>query len=360
MWFGFFRVIYQTVFKVAVPYFTVLTSKDFRKYSKNNPFMEHCGKMSRCIVCVKNFDGRRGAQSHSSKIHHMTLDGRILDRDKKEKLQLDVNKNLDFKEITPTENVSNENEKYAKDMIHADNMINLNLKINQLEKMGLTTQAYEIRKKYNLLKTKTDEKPADIGIKNMLFLMLTSEDDPIRKDMMLKLLTMIYVGASDDLIKMGLMKLMTIQKPEKSEFEKQVESLFVKQSIKNMNYDPIDDLIRYRMATSKSSDFVDGLPLHLKKIKESNTKSSDVLPTPATRLVLPSTKMAFPVLITHNRKIPSIRQVFPMGETNFPTNSHNLYFEFDESAHNDDLNMTSNFATPLDYADMTTLDSISN
>lgn len=53
-----------------------MADKKYRKYSKSNPFMEHNGKKSRCIVCAKNFDGKRGAQSHSSKIHNMTLDGR--------------------------------------------------------------------------------------------------------------------------------------------------------------------------------------------------------------------------------------------------------------------------------------------
>jgi len=67
-----------------------------------------------------------------------------------------------------------------------------------------------------------------------------------------------------------------------------------------------------------------------------------------------------PHILTHNRKIPPVKQVFPMGGTIFSKDSHGMYFEFDESVYHDDLNMARNLATPLDYADMSIPDAVSN
>jgi hypothetical protein len=47
-------------------------------------------------------------------------------------------------------------------------------------------------------------------------------------------------------------------------------------------------------------------------------------------------------------------------ETIFSKNLHSMYFEFDESAYNDDLNMARNFAMPLHYAGMAIPDTVSN
>jgi hypothetical protein len=54
-----------------------------------------------------------------------------------------------------------------------------------------------------------------------------------------------------------------------------------------------------------------------------------------------------PYTINHNRKLPPVKQVFPMGRLFFSKDSHGMYFEFDKSAYNDDLNMAQNFAPAL-------------
>ena len=85
-----------------------------------------------------------------------------------------------------------------------------------------------------------------------------------------------------------------------------------------------------------------------------------ILPVPATGPVLPSAKRTVPFLIDDNRKTPPVKQVFPTGETIFSKDSHSMHFEFDESVYHDDLNMARNFPIPLDYADMSIPDSVSN
>jgi len=85
-----------------------------------------------------------------------------------------------------------------------------------------------------------------------------------------------------------------------------------------------------------------------------------ILPAPATGPVLPSEKRTVSFLINHNRKIPPVKQVFPMGGTIFSKDSHGMYFDFDESVYHDDLNMARNFAIPLDYAGMSIPDAVSN
>ncbi len=301
--------------------------------------MEHNGKQSRCIVCIKNFDGKRGAQSHSSKIHNMTLDGRLLDHNIKKKPKLDINENFDSEEIIPVENKPNKDEKFLQTITHADKMINLNSKINQLENMGLMKQAYEIREKYNLFKTKSDEKPQksiDDKTKNTLLMMWNNEYDPIRKDMLFKINMMAINGASEYEITMMLMQLMNTpvtQKPEKSEFEKQLELGIVKQSIKNMNYDPFDDFIRYKMSTSKKSNEIDELGKYIEKSKQSKITPVEKYSNKGTRKILKTTKY-----YKVPAKIPSVRKVLPIQTSVFHKNSYDGYFEFDESANNADSN----------------------
>ena len=49
--------------------------KDFEYYSDDNPFMMYHGDQSYCNRCKRFFIKKHGAQSHSSIIHFLTLDG---------------------------------------------------------------------------------------------------------------------------------------------------------------------------------------------------------------------------------------------------------------------------------------------
>lgn len=313
--------------------------------------MEHNGKKSRCIVCVKNFDGKRGAQSHSSKIHHMTLDGRLLDHEKKKKSELEINQNLNPKEISPIKNTPNEDQMHNKTMNDADKMIMLNLKITQLEKIGLMQLAYNLREKYNIFKTKTDEKPEtsiDNEFKNILLVMWNNENDPIRQNIIYNIILMVTMGMSDDMIMMGLMQLMNTpitKTPEKSEIEKQLELLAMKKALDNLNRDPSDDLIRYNRATRKNSNVVDGFVKCIKKLHSSNMESKNISPKPPIRMILPT------IRISHIKNISSGKCITPLQISKFSKNTHDGYFEFDESANNTDSNL-GNSTIPLRYADM--------
>ena len=181
-------------------------SKDYTHYSKKNRFMKHNGTESFCVLCDRTFDGKRGAQSHSSKIHNMTLDGRELNQ------EIEITQKLVSKEIPPVENMSDD-EDYHRTINEMDEKISLNLKIRQLEKMGLKEQAYEIREKNNMFETKTDqtpEKSTDDETKNMLIAMYSNEQDPVRRDKFFNMLKMKYCGMSDDMIKMELMKMVSL------------------------------------------------------------------------------------------------------------------------------------------------------
>ncbi len=178
-------------------------SKDYTHYSKKNLFMKHDGAESFCVLCDRTFNGKRGAQSHSSKIHNMTLDGRIL------KQEIELTPKLVSKETPPVENISDD-EDYHRTMNEIDEKKSLNLKIRQLEKMGLKEPAYEIREKNNMFETKPDETPkksTNDETQNMLIVMLASEKDPARYDKITQMIMMRYCGMSDDMIMMELMSL---------------------------------------------------------------------------------------------------------------------------------------------------------
>tara|TARA_B110001454_G_scaffold189813_1_gene188621 strand:+ start:433 stop:987 length:555 start_codon:yes stop_codon:yes gene_type:complete len=178
-------------------------SKDYTHYSKKNLFMKHDGAESFCVLCDRTFNGKRGAQSHSSKIHNMTLDGRIL------KQEIELTPKLVSKETPPVENISDD-EDYHKTINEMDKRLSLNLKIRQLERMGLMQQAYEIREKNNMFETKPDETPkksTNDETQNMLIVMLASEKDPARYDKITQMIMMRYCGMSDDMIMMELMSL---------------------------------------------------------------------------------------------------------------------------------------------------------
>ena len=168
--------------------------------------MKHNGTESFCVLCDRTFDGKRGAQSHSSKIHNMTLDGRELNQ------EIEITQKLVSKEIPPVENMSDD-EDYHRTINEMDEKISLNLKIRQLEKMGLKEQAYEIREKNNMFETKTDqtpEKSTDDETKNMLIAIYSNEQDPVRRDKFFNMLKMKYCGMSDDMIKIELMKMASL------------------------------------------------------------------------------------------------------------------------------------------------------
>ena len=180
--------------------------KDYTHYSKKNLFMKHDGAESFCVLCDRTFNGKRGAQSHSSKIHNMTLDGRIL------KQEIELTPKLVSKETPPVENISDD-EDYHKTINEMDEKLCLNLKIRQLEKMGLMQQAYEIREKNNMFETKSDqtpEKSTDDETKNMLIMMYRNEQDPVRRNKFFNMLKMKYCGMSDDVIEIELMKMASL------------------------------------------------------------------------------------------------------------------------------------------------------
>ena len=338
--------------------------KKYVYYSKKNPYMKYYKNDSYCVSCEEHYIGKSGAQSHSSKAHLMTLDGKKSNPKKNNKVTAEIKP--DNSKIVPIENNSSSEDKtHHTTMKAADRIIVLNLKINQLEKMGLTDYASKLRIKYNIFSQQKPEKSADTISATMLLTLWNNETDAVRKNLFYQLYVMKSCGASDDdiisMISMHMLNTIPEKSAEKSETQKQLELQIVRNGIENMNRDPLDDLLRIQKSTGKTNNgSLDDLALRVEKLKESKMTHVGILPAPATGPVLPSAKRTVPFLINDNRKIPPVKQVFPMGGTIFSKDSHSMYFEFDKSAYNDDLNMTRNFAIPLDYADMSIPDAVSN
>ena len=342
--------------------------KKYVYYSKKNPYMKYYKNDSYCVTCEEHYVGKPGAQSHSSIIHRITLDGRKLNP-KKDKKNNKMNSEIkaDNSKITPLEaDSSSKDESYHKTIKDVNMMIYLNLKIKQLENIGLYEYATKLRIQYNIFPQPIPEKPADTISETMLLILWNNETDLVRQNLIYQLYVMKSGGASDDDI-IGMMSMYQLYTPadkpaEQSEFSKQLELQLVSLAVKNMNRDPLNDLFRYQKSLGKTNNgsLVDDFALHIKKLHEPKMMHIGILPLPATGLVLPSEKKILSFAKIDNRKLPPAKQVFPMGETIFSKDSHGMYFDFDESAYNDELNMTRNFAIPLDYADMSIPDAVSN
>ena len=342
--------------------------KKYVYYSKKNPYMKYYKNDSYCVTCEEHYIGRSGAQVHSSKIHRITLDGRKLNpkKDKKNNKMNSEIKADSSKIISSEDDSSSKDESYHKTIKDADMVIVLNLKIKQLENMGLYEHASKLRIQYNIFSQQKPEKPADTISETMLLKLWMNETDPVRQNLIYQLYVMKSGGASDDDI-IGMMSMYQLYTPadkpaEQSEFSKQLELQLVSLAVKNMNRDPLDDLFRYQKSLGKTNNgsLVDDFALYIKKLHEPKMMHIGILPAPTTGLVLPSEKKILSFAKIDNRKLPPAKQVFPMGDTNFSKDSHDMYFDFDESAYNDELNMARNFSTPLDYADMSIPDAVSN
>jgi hypothetical protein len=338
--------------------------KKYVYYSKKNPYMKYYKNDSYCVTCEEHYIGRSGAQVHSSKIHRITLDGRKLNpkKDKKNNKMNSEIKADSSKIISSEDDSSSKDESYHKTIKDADMVIVLNLKIKQLENMGLYEHASKLRIQYNIFSQQKPEKPADTISETMLLILWMNETDLVRQNLIYQLYVMKSGGASDDDI-IGMMSMYQLYTPadkpaEQSEFSKQLVSL----AVKNMNRDPLNDLFRYQKSLGKTNNgsLVDDFALYIKKLHEPKMMHIGILPAPTTGLVLPSEKKILSFAKIDNRKLPPAKQVFPMGDTNFSKDSHDMYFDFDESAYNDELNMARNFSTPLDYADMSIPDAVSN
>ena len=232
--------------------------KDYKFYSKNNPCMLYNKEKSYCNLCKRFFKGKSGAQSHCSKIHHITLDGRELCDDTIEQ------KVISNTEITPieiktdennaTDNNSSINEKIKK----IDDKLNLNFKINALESQGLYTQANKIRDEFDLHKVISEEPSKDTFDDEMLNVMWICESDVTRKNKIFELITMKYAGVSDDTIMAGLMNL-PAPESQKSQSSDLMNVLML-QSLLNANKNPMDNLIKYQSLLPKKT------PLNLDEI----------------------------------------------------------------------------------------------
>jgi len=265
--------------------------KDFNFFSENNPYMMYCNTKSYCTLCKKIFKGKPGAQSHSSKIHHTTLDGKKLKQSDNtgQKVISDINQNPEiiFTEIKTDE----DSHSVMSDMKIIDDKINLNFKINQLESQGLHTQANEIREKHDLHKVIPSEKPVDNTTQNMLQMMWVSESDVSRKRKIFELTIMKFAGMSDDDVMMGLVNLPSpkSQKSESSDLMK----LFLMTLLRKMNQNPIDNLIKYQSLLPKKIplDFEE-FQNSVKKIKPSQNIVPKLLDKKQTKDI--SVKLVYP------------------------------------------------------------------
>ena len=314
--------------------------KDFEFYSDDNPFMMYRGDESYCRKCKKFFKGKSGAQSHSSKIHHLTLDGKESKLGKKiiQKITPEIDEHFISRDLIVEDN-TNDDETFANTIHSIDDVINLNYKLVQMENHGLGDMAYKIRQKLKIFSTKKEEKPVDNGIKTMLYWAWINEQDPIRKNNIFKLFAMTnYFEMSDDEI-FNTFLMIPPSESHSSESSVLTDPLMVSlllQSLQNMNRDPIEDIIRLKTISTKKSTFLDDFGKCITKLPSPNVSrtdtSSNIIPPKTIRPPLNFTK--------HVTKTPSIRYVLPLCISKFTKN--------------ESLDFASNvIKCSLNYADMT-------
>jgi hypothetical protein len=131
-----------------------------------------------------------------------------------------------------------------------DKIINLNMKIKQLENSGMKDMANEIREA-NGIKSSNENKKADSDNYKMLMSMWMSETDEVKKEQLQKMMMMenMKSGGTDSMNQMMFMTMMSPNQkdqPKKSEIETLLLQSTLNQLTNQMGKDPIESLVKYQ------------------------------------------------------------------------------------------------------------------
>lgn len=327
------------------------SKKVFRKFSDKNPYMVYCGKISRCIKCNREFNGRIGAQAHSSIIHQITLDGKIASKKAKKKPQSKTIHNQNLLSVLPqskphredpmhlifpsSEILSDEGKILQKSITDCDKLLLIKRKIDELERLGFYEFADELRQEYNMSSFKKQEESNANDFEKILCQLLIYEKDSHNQDFLFKLLCMKIFGMDDSTItNLWILHMMNPTIPEKSEFEGEFLKISLMNLLEMSKNDPLKQISHYHALTSKKSNFLDDLSKGVKKFRSSPKKQKDV-----------SSKLSKPQIIPTHRvyssKLPSVREISPTRISKFSKSTYDGYSKFNESSHSSDSNMGS-------------------
>lgn len=153
--------------------------------------------------------------------------------------------------IRPTVRTNLEADPLTNQIKDIDKIINLNMKIKQLENSGMKDMANEIREANGIKSPEKDKKPESDNYK-MLMSMWMNETDETKKEQLQKMLMMENMknGGSDSMNQMMFMTMMSPnqkkEEPKKSEIETLLLQSTLNQLTNQMGKDPIESLVKYQ------------------------------------------------------------------------------------------------------------------
>lgn len=153
--------------------------------------------------------------------------------------------------LKPTQHHSSNDDPLTNQIKSIDKLINLNIKLKQLEGSGMKEMADEIREANGI--KKPNETPKNNENHTMLMNMWMSETDETKKEQIQKMIMMENMknsGGNDSMSQMMFMTMMSPkqnrEEPKKSEIETLLLQSTLNQLTNQMGKDPIESLVKYQ------------------------------------------------------------------------------------------------------------------
>ena len=153
--------------------------------------------------------------------------------------------------IRPTVRTNSESDPLTNQIKDIDKIINLNIKLKQLEGSGMKDMANEIREA-NGIKQPEKEKKSESDNYKMLMSMWMSETDETKKEQLQKMLMMENMknGGSDSMNQMMFMTMMSPNQKKEEHKKSEIETLLLQSTLNQltnqMGKDPIESLMKYQ------------------------------------------------------------------------------------------------------------------
>ena len=153
--------------------------------------------------------------------------------------------------IRPTVRTNLEADPLTNQIKDIDKIINLNMKIKQLENSGMKDMANEIREANGIKSPEKEKKPESDNYK-MLMSMWMNETDETKKEQLQKMLMMENMknGGSDSMNQMMFMTMMAPNQKKEEHKKSEIETLLLQSTLNQltnqMGKDPIESLVKYQ------------------------------------------------------------------------------------------------------------------
>ena len=153
--------------------------------------------------------------------------------------------------IRPTVRTNLEADPLTNQIKDIDKIINLNMKIKQLENSGMKDMANEIREA-NGIQSPKESKKSDSDNYKMLMSMWMSETDEVKKEQLQKMMMMENMknGGNDSMNQMMFMTMMSPNQKKEEHKKSEIETLLLQSTLNQltnqMGKDPIESLVKYQ------------------------------------------------------------------------------------------------------------------